>query len=128
MKGMRICIAGSRLYVPKWSDISEAVNWTEVEVQTVVTGGCRGVDETAWCWAEVQGHHRVEFPADWKRYGKKAGPLRNRQMADFSDLLLILGPTEGKGTRSVMEEFYIVGKPVYVWDAKSIVVGKPHET
>lgn len=49
-------------------------------VSVLIEGGARGADELAGQWAEVRGIERIRFPADWKRYGRSAGPRRNQQM------------------------------------------------
>jgi hypothetical protein len=45
-------------------------------------GGAKGADTIAGLIARELGKFVTEFPADWNRYGKGAGPIRNRQMLD----------------------------------------------
>lgn len=48
-------------------------------------GGARGADGLAQrAIKKYKIRHKV-FPADWNTHGKKAGPLRNVQMADYLD-------------------------------------------
>ena len=43
-------------------------------------GDAKGADEITWRWCLDQNvSHRV-FYADWDKYGKMAGPIRNEQM------------------------------------------------
>jgi hypothetical protein len=46
----------------------------------VIQGDQRGVDRTAGAWADMFGFENLPFPADWDRYGRSAGPIRNKQM------------------------------------------------
>lgn len=39
-----------------------------------------GADYHAWKWAEHNWYERQTVCAEWKRYGKSAGPRRNREM------------------------------------------------
>jgi len=48
----------------------------------IVHGGAKGADSIAGNWAKANGIETRVYPADWKTYGKRAGPLRNQQMLD----------------------------------------------
>jgi hypothetical protein len=65
---------------------------------TVIAGGADGVDNLAASWAAVEWTAYKEFPADWKRYGKRAGYLRNKQMLDEGKPDLVIAFPGGKGT------------------------------
>lgn len=46
----------------------------------IIEGGANGADGLAYMLArKFRFHHRV-FKAKWERYGKQAGPIRNREM------------------------------------------------
>ena len=83
---MKIIIAGGRDFVPTqahWTlldDLRKTVQWDEV-----VSGGARGADRFGELWGRSRGIHVRVFPADWERYGRRAGPLRNIQMAEYAD-------------------------------------------
>lgn len=42
-------------------------------------------------------------PADWKRYGNSAGPIRNAEMAEVSDALIAFWDGESRGTKSMIK-------------------------
>ena len=46
----------------------------------IVLGGCSGTDALAERYAHSHGYPLQIFPADWSRYGKRAGYARNREM------------------------------------------------
>ena len=50
---------------------------TDIEI---VSGGCSGTDILAERYAHSNGYSLQVFPADWSRYGKRAGYVRNREM------------------------------------------------
>lgn len=56
----------------------------------VVHGGARGVDSAAGVAAKKLGLSVEVFPADWGRYGRTAGPIRNREMLVESRPALVL--------------------------------------
>lgn len=49
----------------------------------IVSGGASGADALAKKYATEKHLAYREFPADWVRYGKRAGYIRNRQMHDY---------------------------------------------
>jgi hypothetical protein len=49
----------------------------------VVTGAAKGADALGERWAYENKLLVVRFHPDWDRHGKKAGPMRNREMAGF---------------------------------------------
>ena len=46
----------------------------------VIEGGALGADRLAARYAAAAGLEVLTFPADWQRYGRAAGPIRNKQM------------------------------------------------
>lgn len=82
----------------------------------VITGGCpTGIDKIAKDQFEDNYTDIVykEFPADWAAHGKAAGPLRNKQMAQYGDVLLVIWDGESKGSKNMKEEMLKLNKPVY---------------
>ena len=78
-----------------------------------VNGMCKtGADLLAREYARKRGRKVHEFPADWDKYGKKAGPLRNGKMAQF----VASGMREGNG---VLRESAIHGVLIAFWDGRS---------
>lgn len=66
----------------------------------IISGMAKGADIKAYNWAKANGVICHEFPADWDRYGRKAGPLRNQQMIDegHPDLVLAFPTKKSTGT------------------------------
>jgi hypothetical protein len=92
-------------------------NWTEqvpiymrlrqLPRDTVVIHGCaRGADTIGGQVARSLGFKVLEFPADWDKYGKGAGPIRNQQMLDEGKPELVLAFhrnfADSKGTKDMV--------------------------
>lgn len=77
---MKILVCGDRF----WSDIEliAEVIATYSSDTILVHGACHlgGADIIAGEVAKQLGFEVREYPADWKTYGKKAGPIRNLEM------------------------------------------------
>ena len=116
---MKVIIAGSR----DITDISVvAPILTEAFVQLnivkppeIVSGGAKGVDHIGEIFAKHIGYDLKVFPADWNKHGKAAGPIRNRQMAEYTDCAILF--PGNKGTDSMRREMKIHNKKI-LYDAK----------
>ncbi len=93
---------------------------------TIIHGAARGADRLAGNEAKRLGMEVIEFPADWARYGRAAGPIRNRQMLDEGkpDLVLAFSSTlpehwkqSGKGTANMVKQASSRGVPVRVFSS-----------
>ena len=112
---MKLIIAGSRYIDPV--DACRVITEQFVKrclfgvVTEIVHGGCRGVDAGAAIFASDSYPKRV-FPADWKSHGKAAGPIRNAQMAEYGDRLLLIWDGTSRRSASMKREMEKRGKPV----------------
>ena len=82
----RLLITGSRDWTDKRTVTREMYRWWEeaglpVDV-TVVHGGARGADTIAAEVAREVGFKVEEHAADWDRWGKRAGYIRNAEMVN----------------------------------------------
>jgi hypothetical protein len=81
---------------------------------SIVSGMARGADALGGKFARENDVKLYEFPADWEEYGKRAGFIRNQQMADFSDGLLAFWDGKSRGTAHMIETMRKAGKPVHL--------------
>ena len=83
-------------------------------IDRIVSGAARGADTLAARYAKEHGIDLVEYPADWGRYGKKAGYLRNRLIVADADAMIAFLHPESRGTRMSVELAQEKGIPVYI--------------
>lgn len=113
---MRLLIAGSRNFN---FDITAIQNFIDIlipmdtVIDEVVSGACRGVDVSGQNWAEFQSYPVKKFKPDWDMHGKAAGPIRNRQMAEYADILLLVWDGKSKGSSNMRSEMAKLNKPIY---------------
>lgn len=67
-------------------------------IDMLIHGGARGADRLADDWARANGVKVESYEADWKRHGKAAGPLRNRDMLERGQPNLVVAFPGGPGT------------------------------
>jgi hypothetical protein len=115
---MKLIIAGSRAFNFDHDFIHEAIyavnNYQRGFIDLeIVSGGAQGIDSTAKKYAQTWEKPYTEFPADWETHGKAAGPIRNKQMAEYADALLLIWDGESRGSASIKNEMLKLNKPVY---------------
>lgn len=86
---------------------------------TFVHGDARGADKMAGDILTKMGHKVVAYPADWDKYGKKAGPIRNRTMFEQAkpDLAIAFHKEiwNSKGTKHMVNLLKEKGVPVTIF-------------
>ncbi len=113
---MKLIIAGSRhldLAACQVYDGLATFLLLPENVKEVCCGECRGPDMIGKYWAEENGIKVQEFPADWDRHGKAAGPIRNREMAEYADALILFWDGKSAGSSNMKLEMQKRKKPVY---------------
>lgn len=85
------------------------------DVTEIVQGGARGADALGSQFAEVHNLPEREFPADWDKHGKRAGYLRNEEMAEYADVLIAFWDGESRGTRHMIQTALAAGLEVHVY-------------
>ena len=70
----------------------------------IISGGARGADRLGERYARESGKvctlSRME--AQWNRYGKSAGAIRNRQMGDVADALVLFWDGSSPGSKDML--------------------------
>ena len=103
---MKLAIVGSRnLTSVKLSE------YVPEEVSEIVSEGSAGIDACAATYAKEKGLRITEFLPQYKKYGRAAPILRNKQIVDYADAVLIFWDGCSKGTLSVIEYARKIGKP-----------------
>lgn len=95
---IRMLISGSRYHTNK-KLISEAIEQylgdAYIEDVIIIEGGTKGADTIARQHAEEMGYEIETYPAQWDRYGKRAGSIRNQLMVDHGADICLAFPLEG---------------------------------
>lgn len=109
---VNVAIVGSRTYQNR-QQVIDYVNALP-EDTVVISGGARGVDTWAEYAARMRGLEVRIFPANWAKYGKQAGYLRNVQIVDAADTIVCFWDGVSPGTLHSMKIAETRGKRVIV--------------
>ncbi len=95
---MKILVCGSRSWTHSDAIFAQLTDYDPTTTE-VIHGGARGADKLAGKVANSLGIKVIEYPANWTRYGKAAGFIRNNEMlAQKPDLVLAFWDGKSKGT------------------------------
>jgi hypothetical protein len=109
---MRVLVCGGR-------DLDWATAWNKLEAgleaeiegkpSVIIHGGAKGADEGAARWAKDAHIPARCYPADWKKHGKAAGPIRNQRMLDEGKPDVVVALPGGKGTADMVRRAHAAG-------------------
>ena len=92
--------------------------WTTGENLTIIHGAAQGADLLAAQAAAALGLEAEPHPAQWQEYGRKAGPIRNREMLesgiDNAHAFISKPLEESKGTQHMVKIARKAGVPVTI--------------
>lgn len=118
---MKVVIAGTRykdfenkIAFDDYGLIVQAIERSGFDVSEVVCGMAIGVDKLGEMWAINRSIPVKEMPADWNRFGKGAGPIRNRDMAIYADAAVIIWDGISEGTRNMIDCMIRAKKPYHI--------------
>ena len=121
--GPRLLITGSRNWCNA-TQMSEALRYVWISIfirnpeTTLVHGAARGADLLAKAIWEKRGLVAEGHPADWHKYGKRAGRIRNEEMVSLgADYCVAFLRPESIGTKHCLEIAREAGIPALeVWE------------
>jgi len=112
---MKVIIAGSRSLKDKEKEgkkiLNDIIQFLDKPITDVVCGEAIGPDTWGKHIALFSNLNVISMPADWNKYGKAAGPIRNREMAKVADFAIILWDGESRGAKNMIEEMVKLNKP-----------------
>lgn len=121
----RVAIVGSRNFGNAGlvaAVVQSLANKIGIENLIIVSGGAKGVDT----WAEIAaidlGVATRIYKADWDKYGKGAGFLRNTDIITNSDYVIAFWDELSRGTADSIQKAKSLGKKVVVLNKHGIEI------
>ena len=97
---MKVIVAGSRDF-KDYALLKEFLDKLVIfrsDFTEIVSGTASGADKFGERYAQEHNLAIKRFPADWEKYGKAAGHIRNRQMAEYADACVVFWDGQSKGS------------------------------
>lgn len=80
----------------------------------IVSGTAQGADQLGERYAIERKQLIKRFPADWEKYGKRAGYIRNKEMGEYADAAIVFWDGKSRGTKMMIDIMKELGKPCKV--------------
>lgn len=110
---MRILVCGGRDY-EDFVAVDKKLEEFEKESLVIIHGDADGADTLAGDWAHMNYVSCWKFPANWSKYPKAAGPIRNKKMLVDGKPDLVIAFPGGKGTANMIKQAQEAGVPVEI--------------
>ena len=122
---MKVIITGSRHI--QYPCMNAVIVSSGLEITEVISGGCpTGVDREGEIWARTHFVPIKRFLAFWELHGKSAGPIRNKNMAEYADALILIWDGKSRGSANMKLEMLKLGKPTFevMYDGWNSVINR----
>jgi predicted Rossmann-fold nucleotide-binding protein len=100
---MKVLVCGGRDYADA-RRVATVLSKLHVKmpISTLVTGAASGADALAEKWAAAHDVPCARYPANWEKYGRAAGPIRNRLMLEAERPAMVVVFPGGVGTANMV--------------------------
>lgn len=114
----RVVIAGCRDY-NNYEEAKQFIdnciaNIRKQNTIIIISGGCRGADKIGEKYAKENNFQIEQFLPNWEKFGKSAGPKRNKLIAEASDYVICFWDGKSRGTKSMIDFAKMCGKPLRI--------------
>lgn len=101
MKNMKLAIVGSRTF-NDYEFLKQTVNSLSniKSITHIVSGGANGADTLAEKYCLENELELIIFLPDWKKYGRSAGMIRNKDIINTCDIVIAFWDGKSRGTEN----------------------------
>ncbi len=117
----RIIVCGGRDFRDKqkcFSVLEEVLGRYKTDELEIVSGHASGADSFGEEYAKLNGIKSSVFKPEWKRYGRAAGPIRNKEMLKYAEeetpIVVAFWDGTSRGTKNMISVAQNDGAEVHV--------------
>jgi hypothetical protein len=110
---MKLAIIGSRNFT-NYSLLEQTLEPYKPKITLVISGAATGADSLGERWALSNKIKTLIFPADWNRFGKRAGFIRNEDIIQHCDCCIAFWDGVSKGTKHSISLCEKYNKPLKI--------------
>lgn len=120
---MRTIVAGSRTL--NYNDVLKAIKECGWVPTVIISGGALGIDQAGETYANLNNIPLEVYKANWQRYGRGAGYVRNSLMISKAEAAIVVWDGKSKGSLHCAKEATRKGLKVYLTQAEPTPKTKP---
>ena len=110
---MKIAVVGSRTF-SNYDLLRKTLDGYYPNISLIVSGGAKGADSLSEQYAKEEGIPTLIFKPDWKKFGRSAGMIRNKDIVENADLVVAFWDGESAGTKNSIEHAKTLKKTLSV--------------
>lgn len=119
----RMAIVGSRNF--RNYDLFErylnlTIDRLQINFDTIISGGALGPDSMAKDYADSHNIPFIEYPAEWTKYGKRAGFVRNTTIVENSTIIIAFWDYKSSGTYDTINKAIFFNKEHHKIDIRKL--------
>jgi len=101
---MILGIIGSRTF-NNYDLLTDEINKLKsiYDIKAIVSGGAKGADLLGKKYAIENNLEYIEYLPDWKRFGKSAGVIRNKDIINTANIVIAFWDGVSKGTKNSID-------------------------
>lgn len=114
---MKLAIVGSRDFSDYnflKQNVLQLIEIHSFKFTHIVSGGAKGADTLGHRFAIEHQLEMIVFKPDWKRFGKRAGYIRNSDIIENSDIVIAFWDGKSKGTKDSIDKALKLNKEVII--------------
>ncbi len=114
---MKLAIIGSRSfenYALMKEQLLALIQKDGLSLTHIVSGGAKGADTLGAQFAKEHQLELVVFKPDWKRFGKRAGFIRNTEIIEHADMVVAFWDGISNGTKDALDKSNTLGKKSFI--------------
>ena len=111
---MKVAVVGSRKI-----GLPIQRKYLPADTTAIISGGARGIDESARKLSEQYGFEYIEFLPDYKKYGMRAPLIRNEKIVDTADIVVVFWDGKSRGTGHVIGLCRKIEKPILIYTVEN---------
>lgn len=116
---MKLIIAGSRDLDVSLTSLERKINKLQLKPTIIISGHSGNIDKLGEHYAAKHNLDCHLYIAEWEKYGKRAGPIRNSEMVSIADQALFFWDGVSKGTLDCIRKMQETRKKYYISSAFS---------
>lgn len=109
----KLVIAGSRGF-QDYELMKQVLTPYLDKIDEIVSGTASGADRLGERFAHEHNIKLTKFPADWDRYGKRAGYIRNEKMAVYATDVIVFWDSTSRGTKHMIDLARLYKRPLTI--------------